>query len=956
MTFPVYLKNGQQVKVNDHVYCSPSWSVRDGTPYSVARIMQFLPPEDAPRGDGDKNYLYTRVRLAWYYRPSDVSDRPVGDSRLLLAAIYSEICDINQLRAKCHVVHRDKISDLAGWKKRPDRFYFNRLFDPYIKKEFEVLQSSDVRNLPDHIREILISRYEYVVAEKEVIPDLTDAIRLCVTCEEWCPSPDSVQCDRCKRFFHMECVQPPLAAKPSRGYGWTCAPCSRQHEEEVDSHEVRHPISNTPKPKSNAPAARGRGRPRKDRVQAEREENLLVRHFNMWPFRYFGQYTVAEDTLDPDDLIFPRTATRQGPKFQAVVPPAPDRDAILAPDPDERGGDNTVEVLGNINTLTEAEVAEVESCKRSLTNDQSLQHDVDWLTEVMRRFSDAALAARPLIAVDMKLTMKNEKWKKYETRYIDREWSKDEIAAFEDGISTHGAELRAVREEIGTRTMPEVVRFYGRWKNEKLGEEFKRSRGQGTPSQPVTRQYPTFEELGHVQRVGLSDDEESIINQPASKTPTCGACRTRDSDIWWKAPKGLATGILCDSCGTNWRKYADLNVRPLREDATPTSKSRSNDKREGTPLNGPSAKRARTSGSTPSTPPPAVSTVSQLRCLACLKSGPIGKVLQCKKCQFRAHAGTCGAVVDPATVESWMCEMCQNEETLEASINPDCLLCPRTTKEDRRQEPYPPPDSFLRACKPTEGQGWAHILCAVFIPEPTFSDTSQLRLVEGLSSISRHRWEAQCSVCERAEGAVIRCNDCPKEFHVSCAWKQGYRFGFEIQHVKSSRRELTVTTTFKSETGCMNAIVSCKDHDHSRRIIYDICETNEGGETALQVYCRAYKQAPVGLAHGLLRKARRLDALLSRSSEPSPPVLAPSTPPELRCCYCATRFSPAFYKTANMTGHRSSDGGYWQCHRCKFMEEHGIDEKLSPSSSADVNGVAKDMATLMRKTNNTSAV
>lgn len=108
--------------------------------------MQFLPPEDAPKGEEGKNYHYTRVRLAWYYRPSDVSDRPVADPRLLLAAIYSEVCDINQLRAKCHVVHRDKISDLSGWKKRPDRFYFNRLFDPYIKKEFEVIPSHDVRN------------------------------------------------------------------------------------------------------------------------------------------------------------------------------------------------------------------------------------------------------------------------------------------------------------------------------------------------------------------------------------------------------------------------------------------------------------------------------------------------------------------------------------------------------------------------------------------------------------------------------------------------------------------------------------------------------------------------------------------------------------------------------------------------------------------------------------------
>ena len=55
-------------------------------------------------------------------------------------------------------------------------------------------------------------------------------------------------------------------------------------------------------------------------------------------------------------------------------------------------------------------------------------------------------------------------WKKQDTNFIDREWARDEIAAFEDGILTHGAELRTVREEIGTRSMPEVVRFYGHWK------------------------------------------------------------------------------------------------------------------------------------------------------------------------------------------------------------------------------------------------------------------------------------------------------------------------------------------------------------------------------------------------------------------------------------------------------------------------------------------------------------
>lgn len=108
--------------------------------------MEFLQPEDSLTGKNMKYSYYDRVRLAWYYRPADVTDRPVADSRLLLSAIYSEIVDINHLRAKCYVMHRDKISDLAGWKKRPDRFYFTRLFDPYIKREFEVISSNDVRN------------------------------------------------------------------------------------------------------------------------------------------------------------------------------------------------------------------------------------------------------------------------------------------------------------------------------------------------------------------------------------------------------------------------------------------------------------------------------------------------------------------------------------------------------------------------------------------------------------------------------------------------------------------------------------------------------------------------------------------------------------------------------------------------------------------------------------------
>jgi hypothetical protein len=91
----------------------------------------------------------------------------------------------------------------------------------------------------------------------------------------------------------------------------------------------------------------------------------------------------------------------------------------------------------------------------------------------------------------------------------------------------------------------------------------------------------------------IDDDDGSVDLRPTRANPACGACRTRESKVWWKAPKGLSTNILCDTCGLNWRKYADLNVRPVRDESLPSGKTKAIEKREGTPLGGPAAKRAK---------------------------------------------------------------------------------------------------------------------------------------------------------------------------------------------------------------------------------------------------------------------------------------------------------------------------------------------------------------------------
>lgn len=49
-------------------------------------------------------------------------------------------------------------------------------------------------------------------------------------------SPDSVICAMCKHIFHLSCLDPPLAQKPRVGYSWACAPCSKAHDEEVETY------------------------------------------------------------------------------------------------------------------------------------------------------------------------------------------------------------------------------------------------------------------------------------------------------------------------------------------------------------------------------------------------------------------------------------------------------------------------------------------------------------------------------------------------------------------------------------------------------------------------------------------------------------------------------------------------------------------------------------------------
>ncbi|OCF76650.1 hypothetical protein I204_02349 [Kwoniella mangroviensis CBS 8886] len=257
---------------------------QNGTPYNIARIIEFLPPNTSPkkgsRAVGSGSELM--VRLSLYYRPPDVSLRPINDFRLLFAAIHTDIQPLSNVRGRCYVRHKDRIEDLLKWKKSPDHFYFVKFYDPYIKRDFEVIRTEAVNNIPLNVKETLLSRYEYLVTEREMVSDLTEAFRSCCVCEQWASYQESVRCEACKKHYHMKCLNPPLVGKPAKGYSWFCLSCSIQRHKDVESEKYRFTMNG-----SSTTTGKNKQKAKEKIVATDARPDVT---FRGWPWRYFGRY------------------------------------------------------------------------------------------------------------------------------------------------------------------------------------------------------------------------------------------------------------------------------------------------------------------------------------------------------------------------------------------------------------------------------------------------------------------------------------------------------------------------------------------------------------------------------------------------------------------------------------------------------------------------------------------
>ena len=83
----------------------------------------------------------------------------------------------------------------------------------------------------------------------------------------------------CKKHYHMSCLNPPLLAKPAKGYSWVCIPCSLQRHKDVEEQKF-HYGTNGAAP-SKAHKAKGIENPA---ASSQRPDTT----YRGWPWRYFG--------------------------------------------------------------------------------------------------------------------------------------------------------------------------------------------------------------------------------------------------------------------------------------------------------------------------------------------------------------------------------------------------------------------------------------------------------------------------------------------------------------------------------------------------------------------------------------------------------------------------------------------------------------------------------------------
>ncbi|KAJ3566335.1 hypothetical protein NPX13_g7168 [Xylaria arbuscula] len=606
--------DGTVLEQNDHVYlvCEPP-----GEPYYLGRIMEFVHPQNNPKKPVES------LKLNWYYRPKDIGKR-VNDTRLVFATMHTDISPLSSLRGKCQIRHKAEIEDMETYRKTPDCFWYEKLYDRYIQKYYEMIPCFQIVNVPEKVKKVLDERWKYILVEQGRGKEFTSAVKLCKRCNGYCASHDSVDCAVCQQTYHMRCVRPALTKKPSRGFAWACAACSRAQERKLearhtpsllDSHQDGEEEEFWDEEDDGIDTSRTSPADEiDDSHQPATQEQIY--QASLWPFRYLGMHCKPEDALDWDDRIYPRAASRLGPKHQATVLPWPGRPLeLVKPLEIKRGSKKEAKAT------KEALAAAVESERNrrenrpwiqdeppgyvargeDLDNDdpnntaQLLWKPCDDTTIVPYAGFPKTKQANKTISIDSPINnylraakskiipvlglpkestnfldvaintlFKNNYKTDAALRVLDRteksafkepDLSAAEVKKFEEGVSKYGSELYLVSRHVKSVKHARIVRFYYAWKTSDHGKRI-----WGNFSGRKVKKEGSKAEMDAsklLQDDVANDHDDSAFDTDKAverkRNFMCRFCATKSSRQWRRAPNSAST-VFSDNGGKGANK------------------------------------------------------------------------------------------------------------------------------------------------------------------------------------------------------------------------------------------------------------------------------------------------------------------------------------------------------------------------------------------------------------------
>lgn len=75
---------------------------------------------------------------------------------------------------------------MDDYRRTPDSFWYEKLYDRYIQKNYDLIPTRLIVNVPEKVKKVLDERWQYVLVEQGRGKELTSAVKLCKRCSGYC--------------------------------------------------------------------------------------------------------------------------------------------------------------------------------------------------------------------------------------------------------------------------------------------------------------------------------------------------------------------------------------------------------------------------------------------------------------------------------------------------------------------------------------------------------------------------------------------------------------------------------------------------------------------------------------------------------------------------------------------------------------------------------------------------